>query len=99
MLLETLCQQITDLHGTTHDVHMAKSAEEALGMLYDIHHQGRSVELVISDLMLPGMSGERFLEIVHARFPQIGKVLLTGHTGLDSALYAINNAGLDKYIS
>ena len=98
-LLENLWQQITDLHGVTHEVLMAKSAEEGLGVLYDLHHQGKSVEMVISDLMMPGMTGDRFLEIISARFPSIIKILLTGHTGLDSALYAINNASLDKYIS
>ncbi|HKY32705.1 MAG TPA: HD domain-containing phosphohydrolase [Candidatus Polarisedimenticolia bacterium] len=98
-LLENLWQQISDLHGATHEVVMAKSAEEALGVLYDLHHQGRTVEMIISDLMMPGMSGDRFLEIVHSRFPHIIKILLTGYTGLDSALYAINNANLDKYIS
>jgi len=98
-LLENLWQQITDLHGSTHEVVMAKSAEEGLGVLYDLHHQGRTVEMVISDLMMPGMTGDRFLEIISTRFPAIIKILLTGHTGLDSALYAINNASLDKYIS
>ncbi len=98
-LLESLWQQISDLHGATHEVLMAKSAEEALGIIYDLHHQGRNVEMVISDLIMPGMTGDRFLEILNARFPSIAKILLTGYTGLDSALYAINNAKLDKYIS
>ncbi|HEY3177006.1 MAG TPA: HD domain-containing phosphohydrolase [Candidatus Polarisedimenticolia bacterium] len=98
-LLETLWQQMTDLHGATHEVVMAKSAEEGLSMIYDLHHQGKAVEMVISDLMMPGMTGDRFLEIINSRFPQIIKILLTGHTGLDSALYAINYASLDKYIS
>lgn len=98
-LLETLWQQMTDLHGSTHEVVMAKSAEEGLSVIYDLHHQGKTVEMVISDLMMPGMTGDRFLEIINSRFPQIIKILLTGHTGLDSALYAINNASLDKYIS
>src|SRR5258705_13223469 len=98
-LLECLWQQITDLQGGSHEVVMAKSAEEALGMIYDLHHQGKTVEMVISDLMMPGMTGDRLLEIVNSRFPQIIKILLTGYTGLDSALYTINNANLDKYIS
>lgn len=98
-LLENLWQQIQDLHGGTHAVVMAKSAEEALGIIYDLHHQGKTVQMVISDLMMPGMTGDRFLEIVNARFPQVIKILLTGYTGLDSALYTINNANLDKYIS
>jgi len=98
-LLENLWQQILDLHGGTHEVVMAKSGEEALGIIYDLHHQGKTVQMVISDLMMPGMTGDRFLEIVNARFPQVIKILLTGYTGLDSALYTINNASLDKYIS
>ena len=98
-LLENLWQQITDLHGATHEVAMAKSAEEALGLIYDLHHDGRTVEMIITDLIMPGMGGDRFLEIVHARFPHVVKILLTGYTGLESALYAINNASLDKYIS
>jgi len=98
-LLETLCQQIQDLTSATHEVVMTKSAEEALAIIYELHHQGKVVEMLITDLMMPGMTGDRLLEIVNARFPSIVKVLLTGHTGLDSALYCINNANLDKYIS
>ncbi|HET9481554.1 MAG TPA: HD domain-containing phosphohydrolase, partial [Candidatus Polarisedimenticolia bacterium] len=98
-LLENLWQQLSDLHGSTHEVLMAKSAEEALTLIYDLSHQGRTVEMVISDLMMPGMSGDRLLEILNVRFPDIIKVLLTGYARIDSALYAINNANLDKYIS
>lgn len=98
-LLETLWQQIQDLTSATHEVVMTKSAEEALSIIYELHHQGKTVEMLITDLMMPGMSGDRLLEIVNSRFPNIAKILLTGHTGLDSALYCINNANLDKYIS
>jgi len=98
-LLETLRQQITDLHGQTHEVVIATNGEQALSMIYDLHRQGQSVEAVIADLIMPGMTGDRLLEIINARFPEIVKILLTGHTNLDSALYTINNAGLDKYIS
>ncbi len=98
-LLESLWQQISDLQGSSHEVLMAKSAEEALGLIYDLHHQGKTVEMVISDLIMPGMTGDRLLEIINSRFPAVIKILLTGYTGLDSALYSINNANLDKYIS
>lgn len=98
-MLEALSQQIMDLTSATHDVVMAKSAEEALQTLYELHHQGKVVEMVITDLIMPGMTGDRLLEILNAQFPQIVKVLLTGHTDLESALYCINNTKLDKYIS
>ena len=56
--------------------------------------QGDAVELVICDQVMPGMKGDRFLEVVHRRWPEVMKVLLTGQAGLESAIYAINNAGL-----
>ncbi len=98
-LLETLWEQLMDLTSASHEVVMAKSAEEGLQTLYELHHQGKVVEMVITDLVMPGMTGDRFLEILNAQFPHVVKVLLTGHTDLDSALYCINNTQLDKYIS
>ena len=42
---------------------------------------------------------DRLMEIVNSRFPEVVKIILTAHTNLDSALYTINNANVDKYIS
>ena len=75
---------------------MVVNAEEGLSVIYDLHHQGKTVEMVIADLIMPGMTGDTFLEIINTRFPHIIKILLTGHLNLDSALYTINNANLDK---
>ena len=61
-LLETLRQQITDLHGQTHEVFIATNGEQALSMIYDLHQRGRIVEVVIADLIMPGMTGDRLLE-------------------------------------
>ena len=76
----------------------AGSAEEALGALYSLRQQNRPIELVIATQGMPGITGSRFLEIVHAQFPTVGKILLSGTPSLDEAIYALNNAGLDKYI-
>jgi putative nucleotidyltransferase with HDIG domain len=80
------------------EVLAAGSAEEGLGALYSLRQQNRPVELVIATQGLPGISGSRFLEIVHAQFPAVGKILLSAAPSLDEAIYALNNAGLDKYI-
>jgi signal transduction histidine kinase len=47
---------------------------------------------------MPGMKGDRFLAIVNRQWPEVMKVLLTGQAGLASAIYAINNAGLHRYV-
>src|SRR5881628_1038514 len=76
----------------------AATAEEALGILYSLRDQNRSIEIVIANQTIPGIQGSRFLEIVNAQFPAIGKILLSDRPSLDEAIYALNNAGLDKYI-
>jgi cyclic di-GMP phosphodiesterase len=76
----------------------ASTAEEALGILYTLRDQNRAIEIVIANQAIPGIQGGRFLEIVNAQFPSIGKILLSDRPGLDEAIYALNNAGLDKYI-
>ncbi|HEU4402319.1 MAG TPA: HD domain-containing phosphohydrolase, partial [Candidatus Polarisedimenticolia bacterium] len=80
------------------EVLAASSAEEALGMLYSIRDQSRSIEIVIAKQGMAGITGSRFLEIVSAQFPSVGKILISERPSLDEAIYAFNNSGLDKYI-
>jgi two-component system chemotaxis response regulator CheY len=97
-VLNQLSAQLSRRFGATHLVECAESAEEALGLIGEIFAAGDRVELVICDQVMPGMKGDHFLEAVHERHPEIMKVLLTGQAGLDSAIYAINHAALDRYI-
>ena len=80
------------------EVVAAASAEEGLGLLYALRDQSRPIELVIASQGMPGIPGGRFLEIVNAQFSSVGKILLSDKPSLDEAIYALNNAGLDKYI-
>ncbi|CAD7053766.1 hybrid sensor histidine kinase/response regulator [Pseudorhizobium halotolerans] len=56
-----------------YDVLEAGSAEEALPIL-----EREEVDIVVTDLGLPGMSGEDFCRDVRRRWPQIGLVFATG---------------------
>jgi cyclic di-GMP phosphodiesterase len=89
--IETSCSQEIE-------VLTAGSAEEALGTLYALRDQGRAIGLVIVSQGLPGIPGNRLLEIVNAQFPLVGKILLSDHPALEEAIYAFNNAGVDRYI-
>ncbi len=80
------------------EVLTAGSAEEALGTLYALRDQARVIELVIVSQGLPGMPGNRLLEIINAQFPLVGKILLSDKPALEEAIYAFNNSGVDRYI-
>jgi two-component system, chemotaxis family, chemotaxis protein CheY len=97
-VLDQLSAQLTRRFGASHRVECAESAEEALALIDEIFAAGDEVELVICDQVMPKMKCDRFLERVHETRPRVMKILLTGQAGLDSAIYAINNAGLHCYI-
>jgi response regulator RpfG family c-di-GMP phosphodiesterase len=96
---ELLADQLRELFGSSHDIGAARSAEDALGLLFKFQKEGRSLDLVLSDARMTGMPGDRFLEIVHDRFPGVRKIMMvSGTSDMDLVLYALNNAQLDKYI-
>lgn len=91
--------QLKSAVGNTCEIETAESAEETLAVLDELEKNGELVEMIIVDEIMPGMKGSQLLEIVHKRFPDIIKIMLTGQAGLDDVAYAINNAGLDKYFT
>ena len=97
-LLDGLTQQLEEAFAATHEVEGAESAKEAIQLVEELSHGMSVVEMVISDQVMPGMKGDQLLEILHQRYPQMITVMLTGQAGLDSAIRAINHAGLSRYI-
>lgn len=97
-LLDVLIQQLESAFGQTHEIEGAESATEAIQVITELQHEGERVDLVISDQVMPGMKGDQFLEIIHTRYPDTITVMLTGQGGLNSAIHAINNAGLSRYL-
>jgi len=71
----------------------ALSGEEGLSKL-----KNHEVELVISDQKMPGMSGLEFLKKVQLDYPHILTIMLTAHGDLETAMEAINEAGVYKFI-
>jgi len=64
--------------------------------LQEIDH--RSVDLVISDYLMPEMDGISFLAKVKEKLPQVPRILLTGYADKENAIKAINDVGLYQYI-
>src|SRR5437868_244992 len=69
----------------------AKSGKEALEML----SFGEEFELMLSDLMMPGMDGSALLESAKERFPDMPVIMVTAVTDVSVALGAIRNGAYD----
>ena len=71
----------------------ANSAAEALEIL-----EHRSVDVVVSDERMPGMSGSEFLGKVRERFPSTARIILSGQADLDAAIRAINEGEVWRFM-
>lgn len=56
------------------------------------------VDVIVSDFMMPGMSGLELLTKAKQLQPEAARVLLTGHADKHSAIQAINEVGLFQYL-
>jgi two-component system response regulator GlrR len=69
---------------------LADSGEQALERLERQH-----VNLVLTDLKMPGMSGQQLFEACSRRFPTLPVVILTAHGTVDEALDMIREGAYD----
>ncbi|HMK61119.1 MAG TPA: response regulator [Dissulfurispiraceae bacterium] len=77
-----------------YDVHIAQNAEDGMRLLSAI-----KMKVVISDEMMPGMSGADFLAKVSSNFPRVIRIMLTGHASLASAVKAINKGEIYRFFT
>jgi two-component system, NtrC family, response regulator PilR len=75
-----------------HTTLTARSGEEGLAAL-----QREEVDLVVLDLMLPGMSGQEVLRQIRQRDPEQVVVVITAYSSIESAIEAMKN-GAFHYI-
>ena len=81
------------LRGEGYCVMTATSGAQALAMMEQM-----PVDLVISDMRMPVMDGAQLLEQVRERWPQVVRILLTGHADMASTVAAINRGRIFRYI-
>lgn len=55
----------------------------------------KSVDLLITDLRMPGMSGQELLKRVSSSYPTMPVVILTGHGTIEAAVEAMRNGAVD----
>jgi response regulator RpfG family c-di-GMP phosphodiesterase len=58
-----------------------------------------NLAVIVSDMRMPGMNGATFLGHVCDRWPDITRVLLTGFAEIDSAIAAVNQGRIFRFLS
>lgn len=91
-ILEILTAMLTD---EGYDLRTTGSGQEGLKIL----KESPNFSLIISDQMMPGMTGVQFFAKARVICPDAMRVLLTGYTDTDAMIEAINSGGIHMYLT
>jgi two-component system response regulator HupR/HoxA len=72
----------------------ATSGKEALKIL-----ESNEVNIIVTDMRMPEMSGLELLRIVKEKYPKIVRLVLSGYTQVTTLLTAINQGEIFKFIT
>jgi two-component system response regulator HupR/HoxA len=90
---EAILESLELTLGDDYRVFTARTGAEGLEIL-----EREDVAVVISDQVMPGMSGVEFLERVKERRPGTIRMMLTGYADLGSLTRAINQGQIYRYV-
>ena len=91
---EPICHALKRLFRRHFHVEVATSGDEALQLLSE-----KSYDLMISDMRMPRMNGAELLKICYQKWPEMIRILLTGFSELESAISAINEGHIYRYVT
>lgn len=99
-ILEAVENDLAPLEDFFH-LELANSTAEAESMIKKIHAAGDRVGVIFCDHVMPTENGVDLLVRLHKSddTQAMRKVLLTGQAGLEATIKAINEAGLQHYVS
>ncbi|PTX43557.1 DNA-binding NtrC family response regulator [Christiangramia gaetbulicola] len=73
--------------------YQAASVVEAIDIL-----KFNAVDLLITDLQMPGIGGMELIKYVEEHFPNVPKLVITGYPSIDGALNSIKSGALDYLV-
>ena len=77
------------------EVVTANGGAEGLKTIAD----GDGFAVIVSDLRMPEMDGIKFLSHVRERFPDSVRIMLTGNADVESAIHAVNEGHLFRFLT
>ncbi|TDN83826.1 DNA-binding NtrC family response regulator [Salegentibacter sp. 24] len=86
-MLEVLDRSLSQ---ENYHTYKAGSVVEAIDIL-----KHSTIDLLITDLQMPGMNGMELVKYVDDHYPGIPKLVITGYPSIDNALTAIKSGALD----
>ena len=83
-----------DFRDEPYEKHFTSSCKEALEIL-----EKEQIHVIVTDLSMPGESGQNLLKVVMEKYPLIVRIVLSGQTDINTILKVANEGRVFKYIS
>lgn len=71
----------------------ANSGEQALDLLAN-----NNIDVIVSDQRMPEMTGTQFFSVVKNLYPNVGRIILSGHSDIEDLQEAINEANIYRFL-
>ncbi|MCK5876353.1 MAG: response regulator [Candidatus Marithrix sp.] len=94
IVLESLVEQLEKKLGEQYVYETAETAAEGFEVIEELVEDNVDVLIIVSDWLMPGMKGDEFLTKVHAKYPDIVTVMLTGQADEEAIERAKKSANL-----
>lgn len=78
-----------------YQIYTAENGKEALSIL----NKEKDLSVIVSDMQMPGMNGAELLAKFKKHSPDTIRILLTGQANLDSAISAINEGQIYRFLT
>lgn len=97
-VLNALRTLLGKIFGADNIIEIAETGEEALEIAREYRDDGKAVNVIVSDYIMPVMRGDELLVRLHEASPDTVKIMLTGQSDLDGVKKAINEANLYRFL-
>ena len=99
LVLNTIKSLLEDQLSSDYIIYSALDAEEAMEVIDEILNLKYDLPVAIVDYIMPGIKGDKLMEMIHDRNPGTKNILLTGQATTDGIQNAVNKASLYRFIS
>ena len=99
IILESLQMQLENYFGSRFNFEFSEDPTDALTLVDEIVTNGSKMLVIVSDWLMPEMRGDELLTKIHAKYPHIVKVMLTGQADVNAVENAKVNTNLHRCLN
>ena len=98
-ILSSLGEQLKRAFGREYAIELIDDSLDVFDVFEELLKDGLEIPLIISDQNMSSMSGDKLLVMLHQKYPDTLKILLTGQADGSAIANLVNSGALYRYIA